>query len=173
MAIIVRSGGNFVPAPEGAHVSVCADVVDHGVLKVVFQGKEQQRHKISLVWQLSEDMDNGKPYLVRRRYTASLHEKSSLRRDLESWRGRGFTSSELEAFDLESLIGIGCLINVLHEIRGGVTYANVSSIMRLPKGMVAPVVRDYVRIIDRPPAQTDTTEDGLGNLGISDDDVPF
>ena len=43
-------------------------------------------------------MPDGKPFLVRRRYTASLHEKSALRKDLESWRGRAFTNVELDGF---------------------------------------------------------------------------
>jgi hypothetical protein len=112
------------------------------------------------------------PFLVRRRYTCSLHEKATLRRDLESWRGRAFTDKELEAFDLESLLSVGCLINVIHESRNGSTYANVASVMRLPKGMTAPTPRDYVRVQDRPPVQT-AADDGLDGLGITDDDVPF
>jgi hypothetical protein len=165
-----KAGGNFTPAPAGAHTAVCVDVIDHGMLKVVFQGKEQQKHKITIAWQIDEDLPDGKPFLVRRRYTCSLHEKATLRRDLESWRGRAFTDKELEAFDLESLLAVGCLINVIHESRNGSTYANVASVMRLPKGMTAPTVRDYVRVCDRPPAQADTAEDGLG---ITDEDVPF
>jgi len=169
MPIFVKASGNFQPAPEGAHCGVCVDVVDHGVLTVTFQGKEQQRHKISLVWQLSEDMDSGKPFLVRRKYTASLHEKSSLRRDLESWRGRAFTSSELEAFDLESLIGVGCLLSIIHQSQNGSTFVNVVNVMRLPKNLIAPAIRDYVRVCNRPPAQAEAEND----LGITDDDVPF
>src|SRR5688572_23018431 len=103
-------------------------------------------------------MENGKPFLVRRRYTCSLHEKAALRGDLESWRGRAFTDQELQAFDLESLLGVNCLLNILHECRNGSTYANVSSIMRLPKGMPAPTARDYTRMCDRPAAQTDGSE---------------
>ena len=60
---------------------------------------------------------DGKPFLISRRYSLSLHEKSSLRRDLESWRGRAFTQEELRGFDLEVLIGVGCLVSVVHEQR--------------------------------------------------------
>lgn len=170
MPIIAKAGGSFTPAPAGTHCAVCCDVIDHGMLEVTYQGKTQRKHKISIAWQIAEDMDDGKPFLVRRRYTLSLHEKASLRRDLESWRGRAFTSKELEAFDVENLLGIGCLLNVIHESRNDSTFANVASIMRLPKGMNAPQPRDYVRVQDRPPVQADGAEDGLG---ITDDDVPF
>ena len=170
MPIFTKAGASFVPAPAGTHCSVCVDVIDHGMLEVTYQGKTQAKHKITIAWQIAEDMENGKPFLVRRRYTCSLHEKAALRGDLESWRGRAFTDQELEAFDLESLLSVGCLINVIHETRNGSTYANVASVMRLPKNMSAPLPRDYVRVQDRPAAQSDGSEDGLG---ITDDDVPF
>jgi hypothetical protein len=170
MPIIAKASGNFIPAPAGSHCATCCDVVDIGMVTVSFQGRTQQRHKIVICWQIDENMDNGKPFLVRRRYTNSLHEKSSLRKDLESWRGRPFNDQELQGFDLENLLSVGCLINVIHETQNGSTYANVASIMRLPKGMTAPPVRDYVRICERPAAQTDGAYDGLG---ITDDDVPF
>jgi hypothetical protein len=170
MPIIAKAGGNFTPAPSGTHAAVCVDVIDLGLIEVTYLGKTQRKHKIVIAWQIDEDMDDGKPFLVRRRYTCSLHEKATLRRDLESWRGRAFNDKELEAFDLESLLSVGCLINVIHEQRNASTYANVASIMRLPKGMAPPSPRDYVRVCDRPPAQTDAVDDGLG---ITDDDVPF
>jgi hypothetical protein len=170
MPIFAKAGASFVPAPAGTHAAVCVDVVDHGMLEVTYQSKTQRKHKITITWQIDEDMDNGKPFLVRRRYTCSLHEKATLRRDLESWRGRAFSDQELQAFDLESLLSVGCLINVIHETRNGSTYANVASVMRLPKGMTAPTPRDYVRVCDRPATQADSVED---SLGITDDDVPF
>ena len=69
---------------------------------------------------------NGRPFTVRRRYNMSLHKKATLRRDLESMMGRAFTDSELKGFDLESLIGLPCLLNVVHKTRDGVTYSNVT-----------------------------------------------
>jgi hypothetical protein len=168
MPIIAKAGATFIPAPAGTHPAICCDVVDLGEVEVTFQGKTQRKHKIVICWQIDEDMDNGKPFLVRRRYTCSLHEKATLRRDLESWRGRGFNDKELEAFDLESLLSVGCLINVIHESRNGSTFANVASVMRLPKGMTSPTIRDYVRVCDR--LQADGTDD---DLAVTDDDAPF
>jgi hypothetical protein len=170
MPIIAKAGGNFVPAPAGTHCATCVDVVDHGIIEVTYQGRTQRKHKISLVWQIDEDLPDGRPYLVKRRYTCSLHEKSALRRDLESWRGRAFTDEELQAFDLETLLSAPCLLSLIHEQRNGSIYCNVNTIMRMRKGMTAPTPRDYIRVCDRPPAQTDGTEDGLA---ITDDDVPF
>src|SRR5690348_13499642 len=115
MGIFAKFRGGFTPAPQGTHAAVCVDVVDHGMVEETFQGNTQRRHKISIYWQIDENMDNGKPFLVHRRYTNSLHEKATLRRDLESMRGRPFTDKELDGFDLESLIGVGCFITIIHE----------------------------------------------------------
>jgi hypothetical protein len=170
MPIIAKAGGNFTPAPAGTHAAVCVDTIDLGEIEVTYQGKAQRKHKVTIVWQIDENLPDGKPFLVRRRYTCSLHEKATLRRDLEGWRGRAFTDQELQGFDLETVLSAPCLLNVIHEIKNGSTFANVAGVMRLPKGMTAPVPRDYVRAIDRPPAQTDAADD---DLEISDDDGPF
>ena len=178
MSIIAKaSGGGFIPAPPGTHAAVCVDVVDLGIIKVSFGGKEKQQHKVRIVWQIEEVMADNRPFVASKRYTLSLHEKASLRKDLESWRGRPFSAEELDGFDLENLLSKAALLNIIQEQRNGSTYSNVASIMRLPKGMAAPTPRDYVRVCDRPPAESEPVppEDfGPGeDYGISDSDVPF
>lgn len=170
MGIVAKdSGGNFTPAPAGAHAAVCVDVVDLGILEVTYAGVTKSQHKIRIAWQIAEDMENGKPFLVQKRYTLSLHEKAALRKDLESWRGKAFTPQELGGFDVENLLHAPCMLNVIHETKDGKTYSNIASIMRLPKGMLPPVPRDYIRVIDRTPEgqQPPASEE------IGDDDVPF
>jgi hypothetical protein len=175
MPIIAKSsGGSFVPCPPGAHSAVCVDVIDMGLLEVNWGGKKKSQHKIRIVWQVEEVMGDNKPFMVQRRYTLSLHEKATLRKDLESWRGKQFTAEELEGFDIEVLIGVPCLLNVIQEKKDGSTYANVASIMRLPKSMNALTQRDYVRVQDRTPAQAEAVTEGpQWDGGITDDDVPF
>lgn len=174
MPIIAKtSGANFVPAPSGAHSAICVDVVDLGMLEVAFGGKKKTQHKIRIVWQIAELMPDNKPFIVQKRYTLSLHEKAGLRKDLESWRGKSFTNEELQGFDLEVLLGVSCLLNVLQVNRDGDTYANVVSIMRLPKGMEPVRARDYVRVCDRTPEETAASEGESGAWTATDDDVPF
>ena len=171
MPIIAKaSGTNFAPAPEGTHSAVCVDVVDLGILEVTYSGKTSKQHKIKIVWQIEEDRDDGQPYQVNKRYTLSLHEKASLRKDLESWRGRSFSDSELEGFDVEAVIGVGCLLNIIHNKgRDGGIFANVAGVMKLPKGSPTIKMRDYVRVSDRvPEAQAQAN-----SLEIDDSDIPF
>jgi len=162
------SGTKFTPAPAGAYAAVCCDVRDLGVLEVKWQNETKRQHKVLISWQIDEPRDDGKPYLVSRRYTLSLHEKSGLRKDLESWRGRKFTEDELHRFDVETILGKSCLLNVIHNQSGGDTYANVAGVMSLPKGMAAPAVRDYVRHQDRTDGQHDEAPSP-----ITDDEIPF
>ena len=169
------SGTKFTPAPAGTHAAVCCDVFDLGLLTVEWQGEKKQQHKILISWQINEDRDDGKPYLVSRRYTLSVHEKAGLRKDLEAWRGRKFTEDELRRFDVETVLGKPCLLNVIHNQSGGETYANVAGVMALPKGMMAPAVRDYVRKVDRQPDHhtAHPTDAEQFDAHVTADDIPF
>jgi len=184
MPIMVKAGVNFIPAPEGSHSAVLVDVVDLGLVSTSFNGKTESKRMVRLVWQIGEIMPgNGKPFTVSRRYNLSLHKKATLRRDLESMRGRAFTDSELMGFDLESLIGLPCLLNLVHVTRDGTTFSNVSSVMQLPMGVVQLQPRDYVRAKDRQDQNGVSPNFVAGEKneepkevppdGISDDDVPF
>ena len=180
MAIVVKSSGDgqsFTPAPAGVHQAVCVDVVDLGVLETTWQGQTKKQHKVNVAWQINEDRDDGKPYLVFKRYTASLHEKAALRKDLESWRGRKFTREEEMGFDVEKLVGANCLLNITHNDVGDRTYANVVSIMPLAKGMPLIQPRDYVRKVDRQPEDNTPISEPARDMDepppMTDDDIPF
>ncbi len=176
MPIIAKDTGGgkeFTPAPGGVHAAVCCDVVDLGVLEVIYSGKTKKQHKIRIVWQIEQNMEDGKPFIVQKRYTLSLHEKAALRADLESWRSKPFTEDELHGFDVESVIGAPALLNVVPEMKDGKVYANIKSLMRLPKtGFTVLTPRDYIRAKDRDPKH-DTNDAPPFAEGITDDDVPF
>jgi len=170
MPIIAKAGATFAPAPEGSHPAVCVDVVDLGTLEVNYGGKSKKQHKIRVVWQIDENQEDGKPFIVQQRFTLSLHEKAGLRKVLESWRGKQFTDDELQGFDVETVIGKPCLVNVVHAKKDGSMYANVTSVMRLPKGLAILTPRDYVRVCDRTEGEG-APEADFGT--IDDSDVPF
>ena len=146
------SGSDFEPAPEGNHSAVCCDVVDLGILPRTFEGRTSNDHMVSITWQLPETDADGRPYLVFKRYKNSLHDRASLRKDLEAWRGKRFTAEELkDGFDLDRLIGVPALVNVQHNDSGDRTYANVTAITPLPKGLPPIKVNpEFVRKQDRP-----------------------
>ncbi len=173
MAIVASKGASFVPCPAGSHVSVCCDVVDLGIVKTQYKDKVKAQHKIFIVWQTPEKNDEGKYLTVRKRYTLSLHERSTLRKDLESWRGRAFTEEELNGWDVENVLGVPCMLSVVHAAVNGKVYANVAAIMKAPKGISAPEIDpSYVRVQDRPKDDGEVPPES-GEWSATDDDVPF
>lgn len=181
MPIIATAGGDgktFTPAPEGVHQAVAVDVIDMGLKPNPFKPGAQQ-HKIDIAWQIAERRDDGKPYLVYKRYTLSLNEKATLRHDLESWRGRPFTREEEMGFDVESIIGANCLVNVQHKKSqdGTKTFANVMSVMPLLKNMPKIAAEGYERKVADNGGAHVSDEDvarGMDDApAMTDDDIPF
>jgi len=128
MAILTREPeSKFTPAPEGLFLAVACDVVDLGMVDDGFGTK----HKVEIWWQLDErNPETGTRFTVRKRYTNSLHEKASLRKDLEMWRGRKFTPEELRGFDLEKLINVPCQVQTVHKVTDdGKTFCNIGAVI--------------------------------------------
>jgi len=130
-----NSGIDFDPVPAGTWQAVCYGVFDIGLQKSVFNGEEKIQHKCIVSFEINKIFDTegqykGKRFVISKRYTVSLHEKSSLRKDLEAWRGKKFTEQELEGFDIEKLIGANCLLNISHTEKDGKTYSNIMAIMK-------------------------------------------
>ena len=140
--ILKDSGGeDFEIAPAGVYQAVCYQVIDMGIKENKTFNNHQR--KLRVAWELiGAVMKDGRPYSISSLYTASLSRKANLRRDLEAWRGRAFTEQELAGFSPKGLLGVGCQINVIHNESGGNTYANIGSIMPLPKGTEAPATQN-------------------------------
>lgn len=132
---------DFELPPAGTHLAVCYRVIDLGTQDSSYQGQTKKQHKVLLSWELpDEKMSDGRPFTISQRYTWSMSEKAALRRDLESWRGKPFTEADFgeHGFDIRNILGVGCLLTVVHVGKNGKTYANISSIGRLMKGMQTP-----------------------------------
>lgn len=133
----------FEMTPADTHLAVCYRLIDLGTQQSEWSGKIMRQHKIMLSWELPNALMNegenaGKPFSFHQRYTYSSSDMSNLRQDLEAWRGVPFSDADFEKFDLGNLLDKGCLIGIVHESKNGKTYANKSSIMKLPKGMTVP-----------------------------------
>lgn len=135
------SGKDFELAPVGVHPARCYRVIDLGTQTTEWQGQTKKAHKVMLTWELlgDERMADGRPFSISKRFTASTHEKGVLRPFLEAWRGRPFTPEEIGSFDITTVLGAPCLLNVTHDAgKDGTTYANISGCMPIPKGMPKP-----------------------------------
>lgn len=143
-----NSGSNFAPVPEGTHTAVCYGVIDLG--KQYNEKYDKSVDKVMVMWELPDEMEEGQelPRVFSQRYTASLNAKSRLRKDLAAWRGRDFTDQELKAFNLRNILGTSCLIQINHKESNGKTFANLASIMALPKGMPKPMPKHEIISFD-------------------------
>jgi hypothetical protein len=144
MSITATStGGTFELVPAGNHIARCYSMVEVGTEHD--ETYNVNRKVVRISWELPNERkvfnkDKGEqPFSVHKEYTLSMGEKANLRKDLESWRGKGFSEKECEAFDITKLIGVPCMLNVIHKTSGrGKEYAFVSSITPVPKGMTVP-----------------------------------
>ena len=131
--------GNFTPAPEGSHPAACYRIIDLGTQETTYKGVTSHKHQLIVSWELftDEKMPDGRPFTIGKKYSWSTHEKSTLRKDLEMWRGKKFQDTDFGpgGFSIEKILGQPCLIAVQHgEYNGNVT-SSVVAITKLPKGM--------------------------------------
>ena len=158
-------GGNFKRVPSGVHIGRCYSLIDLGTQLSSGQYGEKLQHKIRVAWELFGEDEEGKPLTVEfdgkempmtisKSYTLSLSEKASLRKDLQSWRGREFTDEEAKGFDISKLIGAYCMVNVTTSETNGKTYSNVANLTPLPTALKAskpaPVHETVVFDLDNP-----------------------
>ncbi len=160
-----NGSGNFKRVPPGAFIGRCYSLIDLGTQESNGQYGQKFSHKIQIGWELFGEDDDGNPLTVevegrampmtiKKTYTVSLHEKSGLRRDLASWRGKDFTEEEAKAFDVSKLLGAYCMVNVTESENNGKTYSNVSGLTRLPSALKDskpnPVHKNLVFDLDHP-----------------------
>lgn len=151
MALLSKDGGgsDFQPVEPGSYIARCVNVVDLGLQESGQWGKKEKVYlgfeipSERVKWTDKEGKEHEGPAFIGARYTNSISERAILGQHLTSWRGRPFTDQERKGFDLFTVLGVPCMINVVHNESGGKVYANINSIMRLPKGM------------DCPPAESD------------------
>lgn len=144
MSFIVKAttvGSGFTPVPPGMHLARCYRIVDLGTQKSEYMGTVKYLPKVMLQFEVhSEDEDgnalvtaNNEPMTISSTYTVSLAEKASLRRDLQTWRGRDFTADELQGFELEKILGQWAMISVTKTKRDeGREYTNIANINPVP-----------------------------------------
>lgn len=133
--LLTDKGGDFEMPDAGSYVATCKSVIDIGTQASEYKGQAKITRKIIIGWELSEKMEDGQPFVMNQFYTASLNEKSTLRKHLDAWRGRTFTADELGGFDPSKLIGAPCLLTLAENQQGKVKVVGVS---KIPKELKSP-----------------------------------
>ena len=150
MALTLNEGSNYTPPPAGLHPALCIGVVDLGQQVSVYGTKP----KLLLMFELPTClMDDGRPYTISRRFTATLHRQGNLRPFLAAWRGKDLQAEETKNFDVGVLLGKPCRLFVQHEEREGKLYANIENVLKPEANQSTQAVNLLVRFdLDAPDA---------------------
>jgi hypothetical protein len=149
MAITATNSGgsSYEPIPAGTYLARCYSMVQIGTVKEEFQGLEKQVNKVRITWELPTELkvfnpEKGEqPQAISKEFTLSMHEKSSLRAFLTSWRGKGFTEDEAKEFDVTKLLGVPCMLSIVHEPGKkdpSRIYDKIASVSTVMKGVIMP-----------------------------------
>jgi hypothetical protein len=136
---------SFDPAPAGMQRAVVIGLYNFGTQKYKYMGEEKTRHEVRVVFELSDSLkvfkegEPEKPYVIAKSGSYSMNSKAFLRSVVEACAGCSLSDSEAEAYEIESILGKACLLNVGHYTDGeGNTKAKIISVAPLVRGMSAP-----------------------------------
>lgn len=161
-----NKGFEYENPKPGITAAKCLNVIDGRWVKNSYKGQDKGwQRKIYILWEIeqrhTQGQLSGKHMAVAKEYTVSVSEKSNLRQDLESWRGRVFKErrnqdgsvtlltsvknkasgiSEEKAFCVDMLINADCLLFIEHKQsdKGGV-FVNVANVIPFDKEKYIPV----------------------------------
>ena len=139
--IISDTQKDFKIAPAGLHMARLYSIIDLGHQSVEWSGETKIMHKVVLTFELHGDdnegkplkTDDNKPLIVSKRYTVSLGDQATLRKDLESWANKKMSASDRVNFDLKNLLDKFCMVNISHSEDG--KYANIAGISPIPSAL--------------------------------------
>ena len=145
MALIAKEsgggGGDFTPVPQGMHLARCYRVIDLGTQESTYLGTVKKLPKVMLQFEVHGEDEAGKPIVtgkgepmsISKNFTLSLAEMATLRKDLQTWRGREFTAEELRGFELKNVLGAWAMISVIKAMgNNGKEYTNIQAILSVP-----------------------------------------
>ena len=127
MSLTIKTEGDFQKLSPGLYSGTCYRIIDMGTTEQEYEGVTSKKKRVHITFEVNKSLDidgqelpehegnptkmnDGKPFVVSKIYTASLFESAALRKDLVSWRGRQFSDKELAGFDIDKLLG--CTANV-------------------------------------------------------------
>lgn len=158
-----KAGKDFDPVPAGVNFAICTQVVDLGLQPG--SGKyPKPKHQVYLkfeipdvevTWEKDGKQHTG-PATIGRKFGLSLSDKSHLKPFLVSWRGKPFTNEELEGFDITSVAGKVCQLNVVHEDArdgGGKIFAKIANAF--------PLIKEQLENLKKNPSRAKPSQDLL------------
>lgn len=138
MKIKDRAKPKLPPVDPGVYIGICVGVIDLG--EQYSDKFKKYSNDVQIVWELvgeTVEVDGEqKPRQLSRTFSVATSKKANIRAVLESWNGKKYSDDEFGDVDLFDQLGKACQLNVVLNDTG--EYANVDSVIPLPKGMPAP-----------------------------------
>lgn len=135
--------------PAGTHMARVINIIYLGTVK----GNFGESYKVRITWELPtethvfKEEDGAKPFSVSREVSLSMGTKSNLRPIVEGIIGVSLKDEEAYAFDVDEILGKECLITIVYDEGESGTYANVSTVTKLVKGMTCPQAVNSLKIL--------------------------
>lgn len=138
MKIKDRAKPKTPPVEPGVYMAVCVGVVDLG--EQYSELYKSYSNKVKFVWALpSETIEvDGKTEerQLSREFSVATKKTGKLRTFLSSWNSKNYSDEEFMELDLFDQIGKACQLNVV--LNDTCEYANVDSVIPIPKGFPEP-----------------------------------
>src|SRR5687768_7459405 len=128
-----KSASKRVNPERGVHVSRLIQIIDWG--SQIDKYSDEGRAKVEFVWELPQSLhvfneDKGEqPLIVSRKYGNTLGRGSAMKKDIESMLGHKIEND----FELDSLVGELCMLNLSIEQDGEYQNVVIQSLMPLTK----------------------------------------
>lgn len=139
------------PVAAGTHLGTLFQIIYVGTQQQEWEGTASSAPEVSLAFELPNEVKPGKegepskPRIVSRKYTFSMGPKANLRKLVEGIEGVTLLDQEAYAYDLDSLIGRSCLLNLAITPKN---YNKIVSAVPLMKGMPVPAQINPLLIFD-------------------------
>lgn len=148
----------FELVKQGTQVGILYAITHLGTQQTTFKNQDgtfKNAYKIRLSFELPnlkkifKEGEPEKPMVISNKFTLSMFEKSKLRPIVEGILGISLKDEEADRFDLESLLGKPCLVNIKHEeMTDGKSYALVAGTSPLMEGMATPQQTNPNKVIN-------------------------
>lgn len=151
MAIKIPKSAPQVQIEPNTYIARCYSMVHIGTVEYDWMGEKKQANKVRITFELPtetkvfKEEEGPKPLVISGEYSLSLGKKAKFRPLLENWRGKPFTEDEAADFDVSKLVGVPAMISVIVNDKG---YAEIGSIVKLPKGTECPPQVNPSQILD-------------------------
>lgn len=136
-----RAKPKLPPVEPGVYIGICVGVIDLG--EQYSEKFKNYRNEVQIVWELAGETvevdGEQKPRQLSRTFSVAASKKSNLRGFISGWNGVQYSDEQFQELDLFEQAGKVCQLNVVLNDTG--EYANVDSVIPLPKGMTAPTTQ--------------------------------